>query len=68
MVCVATTATVKAFIKQLEEVGCETHLDLSVGTAEATLDGHVVYKAIQKGANNPMWIVRTVSHGHIKWV
>ncbi len=61
------TTTVKKFMKMLEEAGCECRLDMEAGTALAIDDGHVIYKALQKGRNGP-WIAQTMDTDRIKFV
>lgn len=66
MVCLSTTKTVRAFLDRLEADGCEVVLDLGAGTAVATDDGLVVYRALQKGRGQP-WIVRCMDSARINW-
>jgi hypothetical protein len=66
MVCLATTATVKAALQDLKANGCEVQFDEDAGTATAR-DGHTrVYWALRKGPDGP-WIVRTSSSDRITW-
>jgi hypothetical protein len=66
MICMATTATVKAALDGLKANGCEVRLDEDAGTATA-MDGDTrVYWAIRKGPAGP-WIVRTSCSDRITW-
>ncbi len=66
MVCLSTTKVVREFLDRLEADGCEVKLDLEAGTATATDDGEVVYRALQKGKGQP-WIVRCTNSRRISW-
>ncbi len=66
MVCLATTATVKAALAGLEANGCEVQLDEDAGTATAKDGDTCVYRALRKGHGGP-WIVRTSDSDRITW-
>lgn len=66
MVCLSNTKTVKQFLARLEADGCEVLLDMVSGTATATVDGVVVYRALQKGRGQA-WLVRCTDGGRITW-
>ncbi len=67
MVCLTDTKTVKSFMKQLKDAGCEVMEDYKDACIVEAKDGDtVVYKGIQKGRGQP-WIVRTNSTERIKW-
>jgi len=66
MVCLATTATVKAALEGLRANGCEVRLNEEAGTATASDGGIRVYRALRKGPGGS-WIVRTSDSDRITW-
>lgn len=67
MVCMADTATVKKFMKKLRENGCVVTEDYTDTLTVEAKDGPVtVYRAIQKGKNQP-WLVRCVDTERFTW-
>jgi hypothetical protein len=52
---------VKGMVKAMKAAGLRLEIDWSYGTVEAFYGEHSVYKAIEKGRNQP-WIVRHVEN------
>ncbi len=67
-VCMAFTETVKFWMEQLETEGCYVNFDEEAGTAEAvdSQTDTVVYRALQKGYNQP-WIVGCYNSTNFTW-
>lgn len=63
----ADTETVKKFIRQLKDDGCEVMEDYENALVVEAKDGDVsVYRGIQKGRNQP-WLVMCRDSDNIKW-
>ena len=59
--CLLTKDHIKAMVKAMKAAGLRLEIDWSYGTVEAFHGDLSVYKALEKGRNQP-WIVRHVDN------
>lgn len=64
-VCLATTETVKSYVKKLVDSGCTTEIDEQAGVVIVKDGEVVVYKAIQK--EHMSWIVIMRNGPNVFW-